>query len=402
MLQQLIAKTAPFVALTLLIVSATGCASDKQVVAQSSQFHSGLQPAVMTDPELDGYINEVGARIVRAAAEVDRERGGKTRDGKDDAWMFSDKMKFYLVNSKTLNAFTTGGEKMYIYNELLQNARSEDELAAVMSHEYAHVYGHHVQSGMNRQMALMLGAGALGAAGYAAGGSEKGSEYAQYGAGVGMLAGQLVNSGFSRESEAEADSLGFDFYVRAGWDPARFGDFFKTMAQKVGSSQGPDWMSSHPTLASRVQLAEQRAQKLGTRAAQYRRAPVADARRFQAVQERARRVGQSMPDDQSLENSKQLLQALPRSCLTPDQPVPPDAKQAQQNLVEKAESRQGRGADGERRAPGRKPRSSGRERASLDRGAAGAAAMEAPGRRSGRSRDAAPAGRRPGEHRGFN
>lgn len=397
MLQQLIQKAAPSLTLAILIVGTTGCASDKQVLAQSSQFHSGLQPAVMTDPELDRYINDVGARIIRAAAEVDRERGGKTRDGKDDAWMFSDKMKFYLVNSKTLNAFTTGGEKMYIYNELLQSARSEDELAAVMAHEYAHVYGHHVQSGMNRQLALMLGAGALGAAGYAAGGKEKGAEYAQYGTGVGMLAGQLVNSGFSRESETEADSLGFDFYTRAGWDPARFGDFFKTMAQKVGSSQGPDWMSSHPTLASRVQAAEQRAQKLGPRAAQYRREPVADARRFQAIQERARRVGQSMPDDQSLENSKQLLQALPRSCLTPDQPVPPDARRAQQALAERAQDRQGRGADGGRRAPERGPRSSGRGRASLDRTAAGAAAMQAP--RRGRT---AAGGPRRGERRGFN
>jgi len=50
--------------------------------------------------------------------------------------MFKD-LQVHLVNSKTLNAFTTGGNHMYIYNQLFQEARSEDELAGVMSHEYA-------------------------------------------------------------------------------------------------------------------------------------------------------------------------------------------------------------------------------------------------------------------------
>lgn len=324
--------------LALFPLFAGGCANDQRVMAQAGQVHTGLQPAVITDPELDRYIDTLGERIIVAAKEVDRDSKGRKRggSGEDDSWMFSDRMKFHFVNSKTLNAFTTGGEKMYIYTGLLQQCRTEDELTAVMAHEYGHVYAHHVQGGMNRQLALMLGAGALGAVGYAAGGKESGAQYAQYGAGAGMAMGQLVNSGFSREAEAEADEVGFRFYTRAGWDPQRFGDFFKTMAKQVGK-QGVNPASSHPTLASRVEAAERRARQLGPDARAYRREPVADAGQFRALQERALRVGQSMPDDQSLQKSKQLLQALPRSCLLPDQPVPPDARRAQEALVEDAE-----------------------------------------------------------------
>ena len=69
------------------------------------------------------------------------DREGADRDHKgpkshftdeDRDWMFSKKMEFHFVNSKTLNAFTTGGEHMYIYNELFKQCKSEDELAAVM------------------------------------------------------------------------------------------------------------------------------------------------------------------------------------------------------------------------------------------------------------------------------
>ena len=43
-------------------------------------------------------------------------------------------------NSKTINAFTTGGHYVYIYDALFQMCKNEDELAAVMAHEYGHIH----------------------------------------------------------------------------------------------------------------------------------------------------------------------------------------------------------------------------------------------------------------------
>ena len=149
-------RIVPLLLLTLL----TGCAvSDRQVIEQADQAHDGLKPAVITDAELSECIQRVGDRIVEAARVADKEKIGPAAHFNDEEreWMFSHRMQFHFVNSKTLNAFTTGGEHMYIYTELFEQCKTEDELAAVMSHEFAHVYCRHVQHGMNNQLALTAG-----------------------------------------------------------------------------------------------------------------------------------------------------------------------------------------------------------------------------------------------------
>ncbi|HEV2295861.1 MAG TPA: M48 family metalloprotease [Tepidisphaeraceae bacterium] len=306
-----------------------GCASDKAVISQANQAHASLEPAVVEDPVLSNYIQEVGDRVIDAARELSRQGYGP--DGKEDnSWMFSKDMRFHFVNSKTINAFTTGGEHMYIYTALFQKAKSEDELAAVMAHEFAHIYARHVHKGMNRQYAILGAAAAAGAAGYAAGGDEKGREYAGMGAGAAALIGQFVGMGFGRKDEHEADKLGFAFYSRAGWDPSKFGDFFQRMID-MGQNQGPEMLSGHPSLESRVEAARERAGALPPEAKEWRRPPVASPERFEELQARSVEIGKSMPSDASLENAQELLSALPRSCLTPA--VLPDQQKAEQRVL---------------------------------------------------------------------
>jgi predicted Zn-dependent protease len=294
--------------------------SDHTVISQANTFHNGLSPAVMHDPQLETYLQSVGQRIIESAQAFNQGRYA-------DAWMFSKNMQFHLVNSKTLNAFTTGGEHMYIYNELFQQAQSEDELAAVMAHEFAHVFERHVHKGMQRQYAVLGAAAAAGGAAYLAGGKDKGGEYAGYAAGATAMIGQFVGMSYTRDDEAQADDMGFKFYTRAGWDPRRFGDFFQHMIDK-GYDKGPEFLSDHPLLKSRVDLARSRAADLPPQAGEWRQPPVANAAEFRRLQQRAKDLGQRMPTDEQLQKTQQLLAALPRSCLTPS--IPEDQKQAEQ------------------------------------------------------------------------
>lgn len=302
---------------TTVLLLAPGCASDREVRAQADQTHGELEPAVLKDQELAGYLQQIGARVVEAARPFDaRHEGPKSHfeKGEDNSWMF-DTGEFHLVNSDQLNAFTTGGSHMYVYAQLMQTCRSEDELAAVVAHEYAHVYCRHVHKGMNRQYWTIGGAVALGAAGYAAGGKEHGSEYAQYGVGLGLIAGNFLGLGFTRDDEAEADRWGYEFYARAGWDPQRFGDFFQQLIDK-GYDNTPEATSDHPSLASRVAAAAARTARLPAEAAGWRKPPLADAARFAALKQRAAQVAQTSPKDTALGKAQLLLRSVP-SCLLP-------------------------------------------------------------------------------------
>ncbi len=307
--------------------------SDSTIRGQATNFHSSLEPAVMedkaSDPVLERYMQAIGSRIIEAARAMDVAGEGPkahTR-GKDNSWMFN--VQFHLVNSKTLNAFTTGGDHIYIYNELLQDCKNENELAAVMSHEYAHIYCRHVQSGTDRQYKVLAGALALGGAGYLVGGKEKGAEYAQLASQGATVAGSLINMGFTRDDEAQADEWGWYFYTRAGWDPAQFGGFFQTMIDK-GLDTAPEMLSDHPSLKNRVAWAKKMYDQ-GKYDASWRKPPVASPAEFEAIKKKAAALGQRMPDDKSLANSQQLLQALPRSCIAPVDPA--DRKSAADRLA---------------------------------------------------------------------
>jgi predicted Zn-dependent protease len=339
----------------LLVVTllAGGCASDKQIIGQANQFHSGLEPAVITDPTLANYLQQVGDRIIEAAAELDRQGYGPEGHKKEKSdWMFNGGMKFHFVNSKTLNAFTTGGNHMYIYTGLFQNCETEDELAAVMAHEFAHVYGRHVHKGMNRQMMTMAAAAGAGAATYAAGG-KKGQQYAGTAMGLVAAAGQYMGMSYTRDDENEADKMGFRFYTRAGWEPSRFDDFFEKMI-KMGYDKTPEMMSDHPSLANRVKATGERIEKLPPEAREWRRRAVAEGQELSRLKQRAEEVGRKMPSSESLANAKELLAAMPRSCLTPRDQTDalPDQRQAQLDLIRRAEQQKQGGKGGKAQRAG--------------------------------------------------
>jgi predicted Zn-dependent protease len=329
------------IAVCLLVLTgffAGGCAKDAQVMQAAAGMHNQLEPAVIEDPQLANYLQQVGDRIIAAAAELDKQGyGPKSHKSEKTGWMFKD-MKFHFVNSKTLNAFTTGGEHMYIYTQLFEQAKTEDELAAVMAHEYGHVYARHVGKGMNRQYGAMAAAAALAGAGYVAGGKEHGGQYAALGATAGMAGGQFINMGFTRHDEDEADKLGFDFYTRAGWDPNKFDDFFQQMIDQ-GLDTTPEMMSDHPSLKNRVTATKERVKQLPPTASDWRKPPIASPEQFKALQARAAELGKTLPSDATLSpGSQQLLAALPRSCLTPI--VQPDEIKARENLAKQAEEAQ--------------------------------------------------------------
>lgn len=120
---------------------------------------------------------------------------------------------------------------------LIGTARNADELAFVIGHEAAHhVAGHIPQRAQQAMSGALMGAILAAAAGADQAGID---EAQQVGA---MLAAQQ----FSKEFELEADALGTEIALRAGFDPVRGSAFFDQLPDP-----GDQFLGSHPANAQR-------------------------------------------------------------------------------------------------------------------------------------------------------
>jgi len=280
--------TFPAAALLFALVM-TGCTqnapviskSDRLVLDQTARIHAGLAPAAMLeqDPLLRDYFKEVSTRLVAVARRWDWSKFGPDAHFQKPAeWMFSDAMQFHLMDAHPANAFTTGGEHVYIYNDLFQQCQNEDELAAVMAHEFAHVYARHVRTlepPVREDPTLF----------------ELGAVYFQ------------PTRRYSLADEQQADALGYEFYTLAGWDPGRYGAIF----QRFDATRARSFPPARPSL---------------------RQPKVADDRTFARLKQKALTIASNLssaPTPQ-LTDAQLLLTAFP-SCFAPD--GSPDQQQAQ-------------------------------------------------------------------------
>jgi predicted Zn-dependent protease len=323
-------RLASGVATAVLVLVSVGCASDEQVIQQAAGFHQQLEPAIVTsaaDPELDDYVQQVGDRIVAAAKRM--YENGELDDYEPEPWMFEN-VQFHLVASPQLNAFTTGGQHVYLYTRLLEEAGSEAGFAAVVGHEFGHIIGRHVHDGMNKQMGTMLaGLGIIGTTALLSDDDTRAENTAIASAAAGA-GGMAAVTYFSRDNEREADALGYEFYIRAGYPPERFADFFKRLIAESGGGGGDltGFFSTHPQLADRVEAAARRASRTPLSAVQkFDQPPIAGASRYAGLIERsrpltARAAQEANRPGTALHQATAILAAFP-SCLASDAADPP-------------------------------------------------------------------------------
>ena len=150
-----------------------------------------------------------------------------------------------LLRSQQINAFCMPGGKIAFYTGILDTLHlSDDEVAIVMGHEMAHALREHARERLAKEKLTRLGSSLLGA--YVGGGKF---------AGVFSMGGDLLTLAFSRENETEADVVGLDLAARAGFDPhAGVSLWQKMTATHAGGP--PQWLSTHPAGANRIQEIE--------------------------------------------------------------------------------------------------------------------------------------------------
>ena len=186
-------------------------------------------------------VEAVGMRI-KAAAEKYLIYLGQSQYLKDYRW------EYKLIDSKEVNAWCMPGGKIVVYSGILPITKNDAGLATVMGHEVSHALANHGAQRMSAGQLQQLGA--VGVA-VATGGqsAEKQQMWQQY-YGMGSQVGVMLP--FSRGHETEADKIGLTLMAIAGYDPEESITFWSRMAAQSSGQAPPEFMSTHPSDATRI------------------------------------------------------------------------------------------------------------------------------------------------------
>lgn len=156
-----------------------------------------------------------------------------------------------LFQDQTPNAFALPGGKIGVNSGMLKVARTQDQLAAVIAHEIAHVIADHGNERLTQEMAVKGGLMIVDL--LADNPGSLGHEVLRGALGLGAEYGLLLP--YSRTHESEADQLGLDLMAQAGFDPRASLDLWRNMAQ-AGGGQPLEFLSTHPAHETRLEELE--------------------------------------------------------------------------------------------------------------------------------------------------
>jgi len=252
-------------AVLALAVTLTGCGvSTQQEIEMGQQYSQQInaQLPIISDPEANRYINLLGDSIAKLTSRTDIQD-----------W------KFYIVDSKEVNAFAVPGGFVYVNRGLIERTQRMDQLAGVLGHEIGHVVMRHSIKQMQQQQGANIGV-TLACILTRICDNQAGQAAIQVG-------GTALFAKFSRGDEAEADAEGIKNVVRAGISPNGIPEMFEILIAERQSNPSAveGWFSTHPLEEDRI--AATRAQ-IAQISPSIMRTLSTDSQRYQAFKQRIR------------------------------------------------------------------------------------------------------------------
>ncbi|HEY7203482.1 MAG TPA: M48 family metallopeptidase [Methylomirabilota bacterium] len=215
--------------------------SQLQLVSADEEAKLGVQSyqeivgkaTISTDQQATAMVQRVGSRI---AAVTDLQY----------PWEFK-----LIADDKQANAFALPGGKVAVYTGILPITRDDAGLAAVLGHEIGHVVARHGGERLSQQMGVQTVTQL--AAGMA---SSNPATVQLVAAALGAGAQYGVLLPWSRQQESEADHIGVLLMAKAGYDPHAAVELWKRMQAASAGQRPSEWMSTHPSEATRIQQLE--------------------------------------------------------------------------------------------------------------------------------------------------
>jgi beta-barrel assembly-enhancing protease len=204
---------------------------DELRMAQENAQEFESQAPVRDDPLLENYLTDITQRLVAVA----------------NPRPFPYRVR--IVNDPGINAFTFGGGLLYVNAGLIARMDNEAQLAMVLAHEIAHVTERHIPRGIEGNYGMQA-LGQLAAATASTTGVlpraalETGYHYVM----------NAALSGHSRGHEREADEVGLEYFVKAGYDPREAPGAFEQLLKEYGDPPALKhfFYGSHPTNRARM------------------------------------------------------------------------------------------------------------------------------------------------------
>ena len=162
--------------------------------------------------------------------------------------------EYILVDNKKIkNAWCMPGGKIAVFSGILDVAKNEDGLAAIMGHEIAHAVAKHSVERMSQAMAVNVG---TQVADIFLGGTINRTRNT-VGRATGMDIFHLgIMNPFGRKQETEADYLGLIFSSLSGFNIKESVKLWERMKEANKGKEPPQFLSTHPSSSKRIENLE--------------------------------------------------------------------------------------------------------------------------------------------------
>ncbi len=159
---------------------------------------------------------------------------------------------FYVMDTEEINAFAAPGGLILVSRGLIRCCRNEDALAAVLAHEIGHVEKLHGLKAIKKGRLTSALTTLAVEAGKNLGGEQLAEVTKAFEGTISDITGTLVNSGYARELEFEADAAAVRILRKVGYSPQGLVDMLDQMQKKLKpGSHG--FGATHPTPKDRIE-----------------------------------------------------------------------------------------------------------------------------------------------------
>jgi len=161
-----------------------------------------------------------------------------------------------ILDSDDINAFATPSGLIFVSRGILRCCRNEGELAAILAHEIGHVQHKHgiqsIEKGRITEAVAVIGIEAT----KTFADSDVASLTETFEGSINDITTTMINNGYSRSFEDEADSSAVTIMQRVGYKPDSLITMLETMDKRLAPG-GIDFAKTHPSPKSRIEELEE-------------------------------------------------------------------------------------------------------------------------------------------------